>query len=159
MAVFNDRGEELLDDRPMSAAVGFKRPPSLADLVKSLIRNEQVQRDFETHGIETFDDADNFNTGEDMDMTSPWEENFDPLYPHIGARLDEVRSGIVQDVTPKQIAEKIAELKAELSNLRASGESQVEEPAVGTSRVRASVSKGRKTPSRVMSDDLVDDDK
>lgn len=119
MVEYNKQGEEIPDDRPMSAAVGFKRPPSLAEMVKNLVRNEQIQRDFDTHGIETFDDADDFNVDDDFDPSSPWEESFDPTYPHIAARMQEVRSGVVQDKTPAEIAEKIAQMKSELSKLRA----------------------------------------
>lgn len=142
MVEYNERGEELLDPRPMSVAVGFKRPPSLAEMVKNLVRNERVQRDFETHGIETFDEADDFEVGDDLDPSSPWEESFDPDYPHIAARMQEVTSGVVRDKTPAEVAEKIAAVKAELAKLRASKEER--EDAIAEKRETSRAKKAKK---------------
>lgn len=72
MAKFDERGREILDDKPAALPVGFQRPPSLQDQIRSLVRNE-LSRRASDQGFETFEESDDFEVGDDFDPKSPWE--------------------------------------------------------------------------------------
>lgn len=65
------------DPTPMAPPVGFKRRPSLADQIREMVRNERLQRELDQAGYETFEEADDFDVGDDFDPTSAYEEHFD----------------------------------------------------------------------------------
>lgn len=68
---------ESLDDTPVSVPVKFNRPPSLHEQIKSLIRRE-VSQTAVNSGMESFEEADDFEVGDDYDPQSPYEAIFDP---------------------------------------------------------------------------------
>lgn len=71
-------GRELLDPTPMAPPVGYKRQPSLAEQIREMVRSERLAADLEAAGYETFDEAEDFEIGDDYDPTSPYEQHFDP---------------------------------------------------------------------------------
>lgn len=75
---YNERGEEIPDPTKPEVPLGFKRPESLAEQVKRLVRSEQMRMLARQSGHETFDEADDFEVGDDFDPRSPYEEIFDP---------------------------------------------------------------------------------
>lgn len=117
MSSYNEKGEEIPDSRPTELAINFKAPQPLEDRIHQLVTGALIQRDLEAAGIETFDEADDFEM-DDLDPTTPYEENFDPL--HIAARNQEIRHGFVKDIPPDVIA-KARELiaKADAVKLKA----------------------------------------
>lgn len=68
---------EQPDPTPMAPPLGFKRRPSLADQIREMVRNERLQRELDEAGYETFEEADDFDVGDDFDPTSAYEEHFD----------------------------------------------------------------------------------
>lgn len=76
MAQLDERGHEILDPTPIALPLGLKRPPTLQETIKQLIRTE-MSRKAAQEGQETFEEADDLEVGEDFDPTSPWELNFD----------------------------------------------------------------------------------
>lgn len=74
----NDAGREVLDPTPMAPPVGYKAAPSLADQIREMVRSERLARDLAEQGIETFEEADDFDVGDDYDPRTPFEETFDP---------------------------------------------------------------------------------
>lgn len=70
MARFNERGEHIPDPRRVEWPTELRRPPSLQDEIKRFIRQElsSVARD---QGVETFEEADDFDTEEDPDLLLP----------------------------------------------------------------------------------------
>lgn len=75
----NERGQEIVDGRPMEPPVGFRAPPSLAEQIRAMVRSEALAHAAEMQGDETFEEADDFDTGEDdMDPRSPYEDFFEP---------------------------------------------------------------------------------
>lgn len=72
-------GHEIPDPRPMTIPAGFKRPETLAETVKRLVRSEQWAKAMEEAGEETFEEADDFEVGDDYDPSSPYEQFFDPV--------------------------------------------------------------------------------
>lgn len=89
----SSRGHEIPDPTPVVLPVGFKHPPTIQQMVQAAIRTQ-----FDTYarekGEETWEQANDFDTGEDEDMRSPYELS------------DEVGVPVVAELTPQQIAEK-----------------------------------------------------
>lgn len=44
-----------------------------------MVRSERLKLEVEAQGQETFDEADDFDIGDDFDPTSPYESDFDPM--------------------------------------------------------------------------------
>lgn len=72
----NEKGEEIVSNVPVAAPVGFRRPPSLSEQIKRLVRIE-LSAAAEAAGQESFEEADDFDIGDDYDPKSPYEQNFD----------------------------------------------------------------------------------
>lgn len=72
----DSRGYEVLDDTPVSRPVRFSPPPTLQEQIKRFVRVE-LSRQAEEQGEETFEDADDFDVGDDYDPKSPWELSAD----------------------------------------------------------------------------------
>lgn len=76
------RGQERPDPRPMEPPIGFKKQPSLHERIREMVRSEQLRLAAEKAGAETFEEADDFDIEDDLDIRSPyeipWEPNFDP---------------------------------------------------------------------------------
>lgn len=95
-STYNDKGEEIPDPRPVALPVGITTPVPLGDRIRQLVLNEIVKRDLHAAGIETFDEADDFDVpDEPIDRMTPFEETFDPL--HTTAREQELRAGFVEE--------------------------------------------------------------
>lgn len=76
-------GREKPDPVPMQPPVGYKRTPPLRDQIREMVRSERLRLEAEQSGQETFEEADDFEVGEDFDPSSPYEEVFEgvPLPP------------------------------------------------------------------------------
>lgn len=60
-----------------AAPVGLKKPMSLEEIVKMHLTDPQTLNRMRSNEHETFEDADDFDIGDDYDRTTPYEENFD----------------------------------------------------------------------------------
>lgn len=99
----SDRRYERPDPRPMAIPVGFERPESLQEKLKRLVGDAQIQKELEDAGLETFAEADDFDTGEDLDVArTPYEEDFDPGFN--AARIQETRAQVVQEPSEEELA-------------------------------------------------------
>lgn len=77
----NERGHEVLDSTPMALPVGARRPESIQSQIRRMIRSEHLAQAAAASGRETFEEADDFNVGDDYDPKSPYEMDFDPDLP------------------------------------------------------------------------------
>lgn len=96
---YNELGEEVPDPRPVALPVGFTRPRSLQETMQHLLRNEEVRRALDAHGMDTFEEADDFAVEDDVDditRGSPYEQDFDPN--GINARNQEIKAGFVEEI-------------------------------------------------------------
>lgn len=120
MARYNELGEEILDPTPVSIPIGFGRPLPLADKIRLMTREAMSQAAREL-GEETFEEADDFNVGEeDLDPHAKWEDTFDP--EGVGAREDEIKHGVTSPMDETKIERGEAEyarLIAENEKLKA----------------------------------------
>lgn len=91
----SDKGRELPDPTPMAPPLGYKPRPSLAEQIRAMVRSEHLKQAAEAAGAESFEDADDFEVGEDYDPTSPYENDFDPPVKellHAGTEVIKKRS-------------------------------------------------------------------
>lgn len=101
---YNSRGEEIPDSRPVAVHVGFERPVPLGERIRRLVANEVLNRELGGLGVETFEEADDFDVAEDpVDPKTPYEDDFEPGMPGFAARQAEIRSGFVEDVPVDRI--------------------------------------------------------
>lgn len=70
MAQFNERGEQIGDPRQTEWPTELKRPLSLQDEIKRFIRLEMSEA-ARNQGLETFEESDDFDVGEDPDLLLP----------------------------------------------------------------------------------------
>lgn len=101
---FDEFGHELVDGRSMEPPLGYEPSKSIQDMIAEAVRGREVQKALAELGEETFEDADDFNVGDDLDPTSPHEAYFEPITEDQLADL--VRRGYVvpQEPPPKPLA-------------------------------------------------------
>lgn len=71
--------EEIVNPVPVAPPVGFRRQPSMVDIVRDMVRSERLRQEVQAAGMETFEEADDFDVGDDFDPSSPYEVDFDPV--------------------------------------------------------------------------------
>lgn len=77
---------ESMDSTPMTLPAGFRRPPSLIDQMRVMIRREMSEA-AAARGRETFEEANDFEVpDEPLDPSTPWEHAADG-HDDIGAEL------------------------------------------------------------------------
>lgn len=81
---FVHRGRTYVDSTPMEPPVGYDPKPSLLQTVREMVKRDLSER-AEAEGYESFDDADNFDTGEDDFPVSGYE------HPEDSPTVDEIR--------------------------------------------------------------------
>lgn len=72
------RSVSIPDPTPMAPPLGYKPAPSLRDQIREMVLSEKLRLEAESAGAETFEESDDFDVP-DLDPTSPYEENFDPV--------------------------------------------------------------------------------
>lgn len=70
-------GKEILDSTPKQMPVGFEKPESLVEKIQRLVRSERLAQAAQEMGMETPEEADDFDIGDDYDPRSPYELDFD----------------------------------------------------------------------------------
>lgn len=72
-------GRLIPDPTPIAPPVGYKKQPSMVEIVRDMVRSEQLAAAARASGKETFEESEDFDVGDDPDlMRSPWENEFDP---------------------------------------------------------------------------------
>lgn len=76
----DQNGHEIPDPEPKAIPLSFKRPETLAEQIQRMVRTH-VSVAAELSGAETFEEAEDFNTGDDDDdePSTPYEMEFDPV--------------------------------------------------------------------------------
>lgn len=85
----DDEGREIGDPVPMSPPVGYTPELSMIEIVRQQIRGEHLRLAALNSEMETFEEADDFEVseGDEIDIISPWEEQFDPVESAVRSRL------------------------------------------------------------------------
>lgn len=98
---FDELGQELVDGRSMEPPVGYEPSDDIATLIQRAVRGYAVQKEMAESGAETFDEADDFNVGDDFDPTSPYEAYFEPITEEQVRDLERRGYIVLQDAPPK----------------------------------------------------------
>lgn len=78
-----DGGALVPDPTPIAPPVGYVKQPTITERIRDMVRSERLRAEAEAAGAETFEEAEDFDVGDDYDPTSPYEEIFDPPIPVI----------------------------------------------------------------------------
>lgn len=100
LSAYNERGEEIPDPTPIEVPLGFKAPIPLSEEIRRMVQNEAIQAELNAAGLETFEEADDFNIP-DEDMSAPFEENFDPHFTF--DKEAAMRAGVVKHLSQEDI--------------------------------------------------------
>lgn len=81
-------GRELSDPIPLAPPIGYTPELSMIEIVRQQIRGEHLRLAALQAEAETFEEADDFEVGDgEDDISSPWEEHFDPVDTAVRQRL------------------------------------------------------------------------
>lgn len=111
----NTDGAEVLDPTPMAPPLGYNPQPSIFDQVRMMILSDKLRQAAEESGMETFEEADDFEVGDDFDPHSPWENDFDPPIKEI---VEEVKRLKAKGVKVPDDAEESVEYLADQEPVR-----------------------------------------
>jgi len=96
-----------------SIPVGFKRPETLAEQVARLVRHSEFARMVHSQGLETFEEADDFDIDDDIPLpNTPWESDYD--LPAVNA----MDAGIVKTPSEEEITKSRSTLQKATDALR-----------------------------------------
>lgn len=71
-------GREVVSDLPMAPPVGYKKSPSLHEQIRDMVRSEKLRMEAEAAGMESFEEADDFDIPDDpIDPSTPYEADFE----------------------------------------------------------------------------------
>lgn len=130
---YNDKGEELMDPTPVALPMTFRRPESIGDMMKRLIKNH-LSRAAEAESKESFDEADDFDIeGEEKDPITPYEDDLEGLNaPAINEpkeRHEAFKKKLKQiDEGQKKYIEALENREAEKQAAKAAKKQSVEKP-------------------------------
>lgn len=71
-------GTQKLDPRPLAPPVGYKKHPSMVEIVRDMVRGERLRIAALEAGAETFEESEDFEVEDDYFLESPWVNDFDP---------------------------------------------------------------------------------
>lgn len=97
---FDELGQELVDGRSMEPPVGYEPSKSIQEMIAEAVRGREIQRAMHEAGAETFEEADDFNVGDDFDPTSPHEAYFEPITADQVEDLHRRGYIVLEDATP-----------------------------------------------------------
>lgn len=85
-------GNYKVSSVPQEPPIGYKKQPSMIDIVHEAIRSDRLAREAEEAGFETFEEADDFDVGdEDGEQLRSIHELPDAPSPHDLKRMEEMR--------------------------------------------------------------------
>lgn len=72
-------GKLVPDPVPIAPPIGYKKAPSMVEIVRDMVKGERLAQAAREAGAETFEEAEDFDVPDDPpDMRSPFENTFDP---------------------------------------------------------------------------------
>ncbi|UDN67863.1 hypothetical protein [robinz microvirus RP_153] len=107
MARYNALGQELPEDTPVEWPLGVRRPETLQEQMRRLIRTEMSTR-AAAEGYETFEEANDFDVDDDQDLVPPTKHE---LLAE-AAELDPVLTGSPGEPVPPPPVDKTGDEKS-----------------------------------------------
>lgn len=90
----NDRGQLIPDPTPIAPPIGYKRQPTMVEMVRQMVQSENLAREARAAGVETFEESEDFDVGDDgEDLRSGFENDFDPDLAEVREAVEEARTG------------------------------------------------------------------
>lgn len=75
----NEDGTAVLDPTPIAPPIGYKKAPSMVEVIRNMVTSERLAQAARESGHETFEESEDFDVGDEPDqLASPWENDFDP---------------------------------------------------------------------------------
>lgn len=72
-------GTPIVSNVPLAPPIGYKKQPSMVEIVRDMVRGERLKQEAMAAGHETFEEAEDFEIGDEPELLrSPWENQFDP---------------------------------------------------------------------------------
>lgn len=101
--LLDEDGREHPDPVPVAPPIGHNPQPSLAEKIRAMVQSEHLRLAAEQAGMETFDEADDFEVDEDddFDPSSPWENEFDQPVSELRKREAEEKAALA-DAKPER---------------------------------------------------------
>lgn len=82
-------GRQLPDPVPLAPPIGYKKQPSMVEIVREMVRSERLKMEAEAAGHETFEESEDFEVDDDgPDLKSGWENDFDPPIAEIAREVE-----------------------------------------------------------------------
>lgn len=90
----NYDGAEVCSSVPIAPPIGYERKPSMVEYIRDMVRTE-LSRSAGNSGMETFEEADDFDVDDDPFPASTFEmeETFEPEVPHPQSPAPEPQDG------------------------------------------------------------------
>lgn len=86
--IVNAQGQEVLDPVPMEPPIGYQRTETMFDIIQRQVRDAILQKEIDAQGYETFEEADDFEIGDDFEPYSPHENDLDPDFKQIAKDVE-----------------------------------------------------------------------
>lgn len=81
---FDKDGNFIPDPTPMAPPVGYKKQPSMVDIVRDMVRSEKLAQEAREAGHETFEESEDFDVGDEPDLRrSGYENDLDTPLPEL----------------------------------------------------------------------------
>lgn len=64
----DEKGREICDSTPVEVPLDFKTPPSIHQLIAQYVRSERAAEVARAAGVETFEEADDFDVGDEDEL-------------------------------------------------------------------------------------------
>lgn len=99
----NKDGTFKVDPTPMAPPIGYKKHPSMVEIMRDMIRSERMRTLAEERGFESFEDADDFDVpGEDgEELRSGFENDFDPPIREVAKEVNKERASRAAKKAPE----------------------------------------------------------
>lgn len=113
----NILGQEMPDPRPHAPSLGQKPEVHIRDYIRTLVHNERLQADLDAAGHDTFEEANDFEVGEDYFPDSQYENDLEPTVAEL------IREGTASLSAKARAEEKRqADIKARERETRSQGD-------------------------------------
>ncbi|AXH74273.1 MAG: hypothetical protein [Microviridae sp.] len=73
MAKYNSLNQQIPNKTPVEMPIGYERPESLSSMIARMIHSNELQRAAHKQGLETFEEADDFDGDDEGEMVSPYQ--------------------------------------------------------------------------------------
>lgn len=81
-------GREYNDETPMEPPLGYKRAPTMVEIIREQVRSHHLAILAAQNDMETFEEAEDFDIGDDYDPHTPYENDFDPTISEMAAAVE-----------------------------------------------------------------------